>query len=692
MPRRRVLTERKMNTLYIDLETYSPIPIKQGVYRYAEEAEILLFAYAINDAEVRVWDVTKSREIPDYLYKCLRYAKSICAHNSNFDRVILKQCMPDLINPLLCWRDTMVRALAHGLPGGLEMLSAIYKLTGDKSKDKTGKKLIQLFCKPQKDGTRATRLTHPEQWKQFIHYAGMDIVAMRELDKKLPTWNDTTAERALWYLDQKINDRGFAVDIDLAQKAIEICTAEKQSRDAQTKELTDGAVNAATQRDALLKYILEIHGVTLPDMQISTLTRRLEDPDLPEPVKDLIALRLESAGTSTRKYTTLINSVCSDGRLRGTLGFCRANRTGRWGGQLFQPHNLPRPQFKHSVIETAIEAVKAGAADLMYDNVTALMSSALRGVIVAPPGKKLVVSDLASIEGRVLAWLAGEQWKIDGYKDFDAGIGYDMYTITYAKTFNIDPADVTKEQRQLGKVLELAMGYGGGVGAFVTFANVYGIDLQDLGNKIWPVLPSDIVAQSESYWYVCRRDRKTLGLNEDVFIACDSIKRMWREANALIECFWKQLENDCRFALITGSRTERKRYAVDKKGKWLRIELPSGRFLCYAGAHLDDNKIKYLGVNQYSKKWGKLSTYGGKLAENITQAVSRDILAHGLTGAENAGYEVVLSVHDELITETPDKPEFNHKHLSQIMAAASLWAADLPLAAAGFEAYRYRKD
>lgn len=676
-----------MNQLYLDIETRSPTSIKSGVYRYAEKAEILLVSYALDDGPVEVIDCSHSKS-PLYLASlCIEYSEKeieIVAHNSQFDRVLLGERWQGFR-----WRDTMVKALAHGLPGGLDMLCQIFKLDREDAKDKGGKKLIQLFCKPNKDGSWNTRETHPKEWNDFIKYARQDIVAMRQLDKKLPSWND---ERELWYLDQKINGRGFAVDLELAYKAVEACAAHKIKNDASTVELTGGAVNAATQRDAMLKHLLEIHGVNLPDMMKSTLERRLEDPDLPEIVKELIALRLASSGTSTKKYQTLIDSVSSDGRLRGTIQFCGASKTSRWVGRIFQPQNLPRPKLTNEEIEFGIECMKNDCADLFFDDVTEMASSALRGVIVAPEGKKLVISDLSAIEGRVLAWLANEKWKLKAYEDYDKGQGFDMYVLTYARTFGIKPEEVDKKKRQLGKVLELALGYSGGVGAFVTFANGYGINLETLADDIYDSLTGSAVAEAEQFWEYCVEKKKTLGLSKKVFVACDSIKRLWREANPAISALWKNIEAACKASINDGVHRTIGKVTVDKKGTWLRIRLPSGRFLCYAGVIVEDGSIKYLGVNQYSRKWCRLSTYSGKIIENCTQAVARDVFAHGMTVAESEGYNVVLHVHDELITEVPDNDQFSASGLSELMSKQPPWASDLPLAAAGFEAYRYRKD
>jgi DNA polymerase len=443
----------------------------------------------------------------------------------------------------------------------------------------------------------------------------------------------------------------------------------------------------------MLKHILEVYGITLPDLQISTLTRRLEDPDLPEPVKELLNLRLESSGTSTKKFGTLLKSACLDGRLRGIFQFSGAPRTSRFASRIFQAQNLPRPKFPHEEVEIGISLIKSGCADLVYDNVTAMVSSAVRGAIIAPPGKKLVISDLSAIEGRVLAWLANEEWKIDYYRDFDLGlIEYDVYKMTYAKTFGVDSSTVGKTERQYGKVIELFGGYGGGVGAFLTFAKAFNIDLTAMAEGVWDSLPGRIKNEAAAFYEYCVEEKKTHGLDEMTFIACDSIKRLWREANPNITKYWKLLEDGARTAIEKKKEARVLGSVIDMKGSWLRVKLPSGRFICYAGAQIVDDKLKYLGINQYTRKWCKLSTYGGKVAENLTQALSRDILCHGMQLAEKNGYEVVMHVHDELVTEVPDTKDYSHEELSKIMSTQPSWAPGLPLAAAGFESYRYRKD
>lgn len=502
------------NILWGDLETYCDIPINNGTHAYAEGVEVMLFAWAINDGPVNVWDITAGGGIPHSLYEAIADPETLLYfHNSHFDRTVLRYAMPRLAPPVERWRDTMVQALAHGLPGALGELCEVLGVPQDKAKDKEGKALIQLFCKPRPKNSklrRATSKTHPEEWRRFVAYAGLDIEAMREVYKRLPKWNYQGTELALWHRDQQINDRGVCMDIQLARAAIEAVDQEQKRLAKRTQEMTDGEVQAATQRDALIKHIVESYGVELPDMQRSTLERRIADPNLPSAVKELLAIRLQASTTSTSKYKALMKGVSHDGRLRGTLQFCGASRTGRWAGRLFQPQNLPRPSLKQEQIDEGIEALKAGCADLLFDNIMELTSSALRGCIIAPTGKKLVVSDLSNIEGRMLAWLAGEEWKLNAFREYDAGTGPDLYKLAYAKAFDIAPDDVDKHMRQIGKVMELGLGYGGGVSAFITFALVYGLDLDELANAALPNIPRDVIREAKS-WYDESVKRKSTG-------------------------------------------------------------------------------------------------------------------------------------------------------------------------------------
>lgn len=685
---------------WLDLETFSPVPITNGTHAYAEQAEVLLFAYAKDDGEVKVWDVTAG-PMPHDLGALLNEADEFWWHNGGgFDRVILKWAMSDIYRALVPsrWRDTMVQALSHGLPGKLDTLCEIFRLDAADAKDKRGKQLIQYFCKPQAKNAklrRKTRETHPAEWAEFIEYAKSDIRSMRILHDKMPKWNypNNQIELALWHLDQEINMGGVYADIELAEKAIEAVERAQNSLAEQTHEATSGVVRAATQRDKLLEYILDEHGIAMPDMRADTLERRLTDDSLPDAVRELIAIRLQASTSSVSKYKRLIKGVSSDGYLRGLIQFCGAQRTGRDAGRLFQPQNMMRPTLPQKDIEFGIEAIKAGCADLITDNVMELCANAMRGSVIVPPGKKLVVSDLANIEGRVAAFLAGEKWKLQAFRDYDAGTGPDLYVKAFSEAFKVHASQVTKKDRQVGKVMELMLAYGGGVGAFLTGAATYRLDLDDLTEVAIDTIPGDVWAEAQNFWQWSKdTKRSTYGLSQDTFCVCDSLKRMWRRANPAIAGIWKQYENAATLAIgepgvdfPVGPVTFR------RDGNWLRVRLPSGRYLCYPSPRADDG-LSYMGINQYSRKWQRIKTYGGKLFENFCQAMARDILKYNAPAIMEAGYRIILPVHDEQITEAPDTPDFNADHLAQLMTRELPWAEGLPLAAAGFEAYRYKKD
>ena len=696
--------------LYIDTETYNETPITHGVYAYAEAetAEIMLFQYAFNDGPVYVVDLAAGKAIPQEVINLLLNPEIILfAQNSMFDRTVLTlvnlfKDRPDIVeaisNPTR-WRDSMIIAYAHGLKGSLGDLCDIFKMDEDQAKDQEGRKLVNLFCKPRPKNSkirRATYKTHPAEWDMFKHYAKQDIVSMRAVLKKMPNWNmlEGSPELELWHLDQRINDRGVYIDVDLAKKAVECIELEQQRLAERAHDITDGAVRAATQRDAMLRHIVGAYGVSLHDLTTSTIERRLNDPDLPDGLKELLAVRQQASTTSTSKYKALLNRVSRDGRLRGTLQFMGAYRTGRWAGRGFQPQNLTRPTLEQWEIDAGIEAIKSGTVDLVTDNIMQLTSNTLRGCICAPEGRKLVVSDLSNIEGRVLAWLAGEDWKIQAFYDFDSGRGHDLYKLSYSKAFGVNPNYVTKEQRQIGKVQELALGYEGGVGAFITFSMAYGIDLDAMADVAIQNVDLRILEEAKSAYQWAVENKRTYGLPDKAYIICDSFKRAWRKSHPAISSFWKSLDMAVRNVINGHSQSVTiQQLVIDKVGAWLRIRLPSGRYLCYPGATVDDKgKISYLGQNTYSRKWERINTYGGKLAENITQAVARDVMAYSMPCIDEIGFNIVLTVHDEIITEAPDLPEYSHDYLSQILATPPAWADGLPLAAAGFESYRYKKD
>lgn len=854
-------------TLWTDIETYSEVSIRDGTDNYSRAAEIMLWAYAVDDAPVRVWDVTAGEAMPRELREALVDESTlVVAHNAAFEASVFLHSGHS-ITPSR-YRCTMAQALAHGLPGALDKLCEIFGIGEDKAKLKDGNQLVQLFCKPQPKGRklrRATRTTHPTEWARFIQYCGNDVEAMRAIARKMPNWNYQGDELALWHLDQRINQRGAHVDLDLVEAAIATAERVKAQLAGRAQEITDGEVAATTQRDKLLLHIAESYDIILPDLRGSTLERLLKsDADMPPVLRELFENRLAASSTSVSKYKRFAQLTGPDGMLRNTLQFCGASRTGRWclaegapvlvlteGGEVMekpietvsardlvwdgvewvahqglvfqgykeviewdgvtatpdhevylsdtrsvtlaeakekglrlwrgisrceqrrpagnsaamlvrtydlmnagprhrftaygrvvsncgrgvQLQNLPRPTMKQKAIDAGIKMLKADCVDLLYDNPMEVMQSTVRGCIIAPPDKKLVVADLSNIEGRMLVWLSGEQWKLDAFAAFDTCLGadgawyggdvirdaalagqpialrydkkgepirkgHDLYALAYAKSFNITPEAVMENKesgdgsmRQIGKCLELSMGYGGGVGAFMTFALAYGVDLNGMADKAVSTIPARIWLETDKAWKWATERGNTHGLSEQTWRVCDSFKRLWREAHPETVKFWWEVDAAMRGAIMTpGKAFIARRVEVKKTKAWLRIVLPSGRSLCYPSPKIDeDDSLSYMGINQYNRKWQRIRTYGPKGVENITQAASRDVIAHNLPHVEAAGYEVLVTVHDEDITAAPDTGEYNADHLAAIMATNPPWAKGLPLAAAGFEAYRYRK-
>jgi len=657
-----------MTTLYLDLETFSPVPITHGTHRYAEEAEVLLVAWAWDNDAVTVWDCTgeggnRWDNMAPVFQQMVDMSEHIVIHNSHFDRTILRHQGVNI--PVDKIRDTMVQALAHSLPGSLGTLCDVLGVPTDKAKDKAGKKLIHLFTKPRPKNMklrRADSASHPAEWAEFIEYARLDVDAMRDVYGRVPNWNSSVSERQLWRIDQRVNDRGIAIDLELARGAVRAFRRTSGTLAARAADLTNGYVQKLTQGVRFLQYLKDYHNFTPKDLTKGTVAELLAGDSLTPEVRELLEIRQQASATSPAKYKVLLAATSSDGRLRGTLQFCGASRTGRDAGRIFQPQNLPRPTLDADTIEAGIAAMKLDCEDLLFDNVTDLCSSAVRGCLVAPPGRKLVIADLSNIEGRVLAWLAGEDWKVEAFYAFDRGVGHDLYVVAYAKGFNVKPEEVVENKnngdgsmRQYGKTMELACGYQGGVGAFRVMGGPAVAAMSD--DEIQPLVSA------------------------------------WRKAHPNVVKLWHGVERAAKDAIRKPDDiTYYDMLQFDMKDGWLRIKLPSNRYLSYPKAEIDDGRITFDGTNQYTRKWERIETYGGKLVENIVQAVARDVFMTGMVGAEEHGYGVCIRVHDELITEVPDTSCYNVAELSSIMSTIPSWAVGLPLAAAGFETHRYKKD
>lgn len=733
-----------MSYLFLDFETFSEADLKKvGSYAYAEHptTEVLICTYAFDDEPVRVWDCTDGSDMPGDLHRALRRLvkpnsriKMVWHNGSMFDRLIMKHCWGFDI-PVSNTIDTMIWAFRHALPGSLDALCEVLGVSADNAKDKRGKALIQRFSKPTPKNykiRRYTAETHPGEWALFIKYAVSDITAMREVFHKLPRWGNSEFEDRVLELDQLINDRGFKVDVALAEAAIEAVEKHKAQLQEEAQRKYGGSL---TGKDFLpiLRELAPAHRIH--NAQKSTLNDLLADDDLPDDARAIIEMRLGAASTASTKYNPLLLGRSSDDRRRGCLQYGGAKRTLRWAGKGFQPQNLARGYYHDDELDKGISALLKGRAHRRFD-VAKLTASTVRSCIIPEAGHKFVVADYSNVEGRGLAWLAGEETALDTFR-----AGLDIYCVTAGKMFGMDPDDIKKnfkEIRQIGKACELGLGYEGGVGAFVTFAKNLGLDLIEMAKTMDGTFPDHIWAATARGYEWARiqeakrpphpgekDDRPSYILDKKVWRTCDAIKRMWRESHPGTVAFWRDLKDGILAAVRNpgrefwagahlrknGERAIRiwRTVETDSSGRkvpgwWLCMELPSGRILSYPGIGVSVTKetdedgrvntnvrIKYQGENQLTRQWTTLYTHGGKACENIVQALCRDLLAYAMINVEGGGYPIVLSVHDELVCETPDTPDYTVPELEKLMCALPEWAEGFPLVAEGQELKRYAK-
>lgn len=722
--------------LFLDTETFSPVDLKKsGSYAYAEhpETEILICSYAIDDAQAQVWDCTDGSRMPYDLKAALRQvrrhkAKLVMQNGLMFDRLVMRNCWGMDIDPRDIL-DTMVMAFRHSLPGSLAMQCEVLQIDDSLAKDKRGKALIQRFCKPTPKNykvRRYSRETHPAEWAEFIEYARSDITAMREVFHAMPDWGNIEFENTVLAIDQRINDRGFFVDTALANAAIDAVQQHKIELQQEANEKWGASLTGAAFLPTL-RNLAPAHDIL--NAQKSTLNDLLADDDLPDDARMIIEMRLGASSTASTKYNPLLLGLSGDGRRRGCLQYGGASRTLRFAGKGFQPQNLARGYFSGEELETGIKMLLKGRAHWAYD-VAKLTASTVRSCIIPEPGKQLVVADYSNVEGRGLAWLAGEEATLDTFRK-----GTDLYKVLASSMFRVAYDDVTKDQRQVAKAAVLGLGYGGGVGAFCQFAKNLGLNLKKLAEDMDGSFPEHIWNAAKKGYEFARiqekhkkgfagkkAERPAYDLSKKVWLTCDSIKRMYRESNPNIAQFWRDLEDGVKAAINTpgksywagaevrenGDRAIRIRRTRGKDGSpgwWLQVELPSGRILSYPGIGISVEKsadeeterveyrerIRFMGVSQTTKQWGKRYTYGGSLAENVTQALCRDLLAYALVTVEEAGWPVILHIHDELVCEVPDTDEYSEKMLENLMCQLPLWAKGFPLVAEGQRLKRYAK-
>lgn len=652
------------NKLHLDIETYSSIDItSSGAYKYCEsiDFEILMVAYAYNDEPIVIVDLAQGEKLPNkFIMLLLSENVEKHAHNANFERNCFKAIGYDV--PVEQWHCSAIKAAYCGFPLGLAAVSEAMKLE-EKGKLATGKSLIRIFSCPVKPTAKNdySQRNHPtidlEKWNEYKRYCVNDVEAEREIIKRLEAYTIPWSERLNYILDQQINDRGILIDISFAQNAYAI---NEQNSQEITRRLTQLTGLGNPNSPAQLKKWLSFH----EKKEIKSLNKEFMPILLEETgsdvVREVLSLRSKGSKTSIEKYVSMQNCVCENGRAHGLFQFYGANRTGRWAGRLIQMQNLRQNHL------TDLDNARQLAANtdydtmsLVYDDISDVLSQLIRTAFVAKPGHTFVVADFSAIEARVIAWLANEKWRMDVFKTHGK-----IYEASASMMFDVPIEEVTKgsSYRNKGKVAELALGYQGAVGA-----------LQKMGGE-------------------------EMGLSE---LEMKTIVTKWRAKSPCIVALWASVENNVIRAIKTRKKiilSQSRNLAFEYDGKALTIELPSGRKLFYQDMQITINKfgkesVKYKGVDQLTKKWWWVDSYGGKFVENIVQAIARDLLAEAMQSIDERGYKIVMHVHDEVVCEVLQRNALiNEQEIFQIMSMSPTWAKDLPLTVDGYSTNYYKKD
>jgi len=649
-----------MRKMHIDIETYSSIDLKtSGIYRYVDslDFEILIFCYSFGNEVITV-RLALGEEIPKEAVDAMNDSTVLkLAHNAMFERVCLRSIGYNI--PPNQWECTAVKAAYCGLPLGLESVSNALNL-GDKAKSTAGKNLIKYFSIPTKLRNGTFKRNMPQDnvqlYEEFCDYCVQDVVAEMEVDHVLGQYNVCQFERNNYFLDQKINDYGIKVDVDLATAAYKLDTEFVNKCKTYLKDIT--GLENPNSPSQLVKFINEaqdkIKITSVAKDKLEVLLKTAEGV-----VLDVLNTRKLMSKTSVKKYTAMLNAICSDGRIRGLFQFYGANKTGRYAGRLVQLQNLP--VNKMDDLDTARVLTKMNDLEILemvYSNIQSVLSQLVRTALVAEEGETFAVSDFSAIEARVLSWLASESWRMEVFATHGK-----IYEAAAAKMFNVPIELVTKssDYRMRAKNGELALGYQGALGAMVRMAGP-----------------------------------KTTLTKEDML----SIIKIWRKTNPKIVKLWDDM-NECAIYAVsekTKVETGYRGVSFEFDGKVMRMNLPSGRSISYFEAHLITNKfgstaIAYKNIDQVTKKWCDTETYGGKLVENAVQAISRDILVNSMANLDNAGFKINMHVHDEIICEVPiELGEQKLKEMEDIMKLEIPWAKDLVLGAEGYVTEYYKKD
>jgi DNA polymerase bacteriophage-type len=654
-----------MHQVFGDFETFSEVDIKRrGASVYARHAstEPLCLAYKIDGGATKLW--LPGEPFPDDLRVVEDPETELHAHNATFERLVWSLIMVARYGwPAIRerqWHCTAARCAAMALPRDLDGAGAALGLAV--RKDPEGKKLIHKLCKPRKP-TKAdpsTRCRDAALLAKLYAYCVQDVEA--EFAVHHATCDLHPRERVVWLLDQRINERGIRIDRATVAAAIACEKAHVKRLTAELAELTGGKVTTAKQVEAFIHWLAD-QGVNVGDLQKATVAKALESPRLTPAARRALEIRQELGGAATAKFKAMIERADADDRVRGAHLFCGAERTGRWAGRGVQIQNFPRAGFDKADIPAAVDAIRTGDPDvlrLLYGSVSGPLTKILRPVLVASPGCRLLVSDFSGIEARVLAWLAGEEKKLQVFRDYDAKIGPDVYKVNAAAVYDKPATEITKDERQTGKVCELGTGYQMGAAKLAATALNIGVVI------------------------------------DEAFAA--EIVRKWRDAHPNIVKYWWNLNDAAMAAVVDGGEHRVRNVSFHVDGRFLFFTLPSGRRLAYCDPEVRDEptqwgmkpQLSYMGINSYSKKWERLRTYGGKLAENVTQAVSRDFLADAIVRLELTGYPVYFHVHDEIVSERPHGAG-SIREMEQVMCQLPAWGSGCPIAAEGFESERYRK-
>lgn len=665
-----------LHHLSIDIETFSDVDIgKAGLYKYAQSPafEILLFAYSLDGGPVQVVDFTETGgRVPDWIFAALTDPDVIKhAYNAAFEWYCLSRHF-DFPFDISQWRCTMLHSMYLGYPGGLDACGKALELPQDKQKLATGKALIRYFCVPctptKSNGGRTRNLPRhdPDKWSLFKEYNAQDVVTEMEIYTRIYTYQVPDDVQKQWETDLRINSRGVAVDMDLvnAARAMDADVREEYIREAQAITGLENP-NSVSQ---LVGWLSDQIGAPVTDLAKSTVADMLKDPGIQGAARRVLEIRQELGKTSNKKYDAIATAVCADNRVRGLLQFYGANRTGRWAGRIVQPQNLPRTYIPGDMLPLARQLVKDGNKEALrwiFGSVPDTLSQLIRTALVATPGQTLLDADFSAIEARVIAWLAGEEWVLEVFRTHGK-----IYEATASQMFGIPLERIKKgspeySYRQKGKVATLALGYQGGVSA---------MRAMDSGHELDSLSDEEVL----------------------------ELVQLWRRANPNIVRLWYTVEDAATEAVRNGqlSIIQGGLLEIGRTGNgtldFMYIRLPSNRVLYYPRPCIAPNRfgrqsICYMGQDRQTKKWHRVETYGGKLVENITQAVARDCLAEAVDRLEVAGYPVVFHIHDEDVVDAPPGRQ-DLEDMEHIMAQVPSWAPGLPLNADGWVNEFFKKD